>query len=47
MEKSKKLDFIKKVFGFKQCSCLDKKIPKVKTQKDLEEKKSCCSNKKD
>lgn len=49
MEENKsKFDFVKKIFGFKQCACLDKKIPKIRAEKKVENKednKSCCSNK--
>ena len=49
VKKNKKLDFVKKIFGFKQCACLDEKVPKIRIKKkveneknNIEEKKSCC-----
>ena len=52
VENNKKLDFVKRIFGFKQCACLDKKVPKIRTDKKVEdakksteEKISCCDTK--
>jgi len=50
MEKKKnKFDFVKRIFGFKQCDCLDKKVPKIKVEekKECKNKKSCCLKNKD
>jgi len=44
MEKKNKFKFVKRIFGFKECSCSGMEIRSKKIDKK-EEKQSCCNRK--